>query len=226
MEPEEIEAWKLGAKARWMGVTFSGAIFAYEYTDIQVQGQTFLPDGTWVVTLNNAAEAEIEGIELSASGPLTDNLSFNIGYSGLPTAEYSDYPTAQVFVFNEATGGTDSVVPFDATGSRIIRAPRHQANAQLVYERTVRQGSLRASVTYSYNDGFFWQPGDLTPEDAFDPINAKVSWTDPRDRYTFSVWGENLTDEQYSVYTATTAAGIADAYTQPLQVGVGISARF
>ncbi len=226
VKPEEIEAWEFGAKARVAGITLTGAVFAYDYTDIQVQGQTFLPDGTWVVTLNNAAEAEIEGIELTASGALTDSLSFNVGYSGLPTAEYSDYSGAQVFVFNEMTGGTDSVVPFDATGSRIIRAPRHQFNAQLLYETLVADGNLRASVSYSYNDGFYWQPGDLTPEDSFELVNAKVSWTEPGDRYTFSVWGENLTDELYSVYTATTAAGIADAYAQPLQVGVGISARF
>lgn len=226
VEPEELTALEIGAKARIGEITLTAAAFAYNYDNIQVQGQTFLPDGTWVVSLNNAAEAEIRGFELTASGALTDALSFNIGYSGLPTAEYSDYTSAQVLIPNSVTGGTTNTVPYDATGSRIIRAPKHQYNAQLVYEAGFMQGLIRGSLTYSYNDGFFWQPGNFTPEESFGIVNAKVEWMTPGGAYTYWIAGENLTDEEYSAYTSTTAVGISDVYARPLEVSVGVAARF
>ncbi|GIX29642.1 MAG: TonB-dependent receptor [Porticoccaceae bacterium] len=226
VDPEELEAWELGAKGQLGTLTFTAAAFRYDYSDIQVQGQSFLPDGTWVVSLTNAAEAEIEGYELTLAGPLTDSLSFHLGYAGLPKAEYDRFPTAQVFLFNPATGGTDVVVPYDASGSRIIRAPKHQGTASLVHETAAFGGTLRASLTYAYNDGFYWQPGNLTPEGSFQVLNARIAWSDESGRYTVALWGENLNDATYSLYTPTTAAGISDAYAQPREVGIGISARF
>jgi len=226
VEPEELDAFEIGYKGRVGGITLTAAAFAYNYNDIQVQGQTFLPDGTWVVSLSNAAEAEIRGFELTASGYLTDALSFNIGYSGLPSAKYSDYSGAQVLIPDDATGGTTNTVPYDATGSRIIRAPKSQFNTQLMYESALASGLLQLSLSYSYNDGFYWQPGNYTPEDSFSLVNAKVGWTAPGEHYKIWLAGENLTDEEYSVYTATTAVGIADAFAQPRQISVGVSAKF
>ncbi len=226
VEPEELDAFELGVKARVAGFTLTAAAFAYNYNDIQVQGQTFLPDGTWVVSLSNAAEAEIRGFELSASGAITDTISFNIGYSGLPSAKYSDYTGAQVLIPNDVTGGTINTVPYDATGSRIIRAPKSQFNTQLIFENELAGGLFHAAINYSYNDGFYWQPGNYTPEESFTIVNAQVSWTTPGNTYKFWLAGENLTDEEYSSYTATTAVGIADAFAQPSQVNLGVSAQF
>jgi len=226
VDPEEIEAWELGAKANIAGVTLTAAIFVYDYTDLQVQAHSILADGSPVSSLKNAAEASIKGFELGISSHLTDSLSFNIGYSGLPEAKYNSFPAAQVSVFNPNTGGADSIAPFDATGSRLVKAPKHQLSSQLFYDASLLGGAIRASITYSYNDGFFWQPGDLIPEDSYAVFNARLAWTTPDEKYTFTVWGENLTDERYSIYTATTAPGVSDVYAKPLEFGVGVSARF
>ena len=53
-----------------------------------------------------------------------------------------------------------------------------------------------------------------------------MAWTDPAGRLTYTLWGNNLLDEAYSMYTASTAVGIADALAKPRQIGVGITARF
>lgn len=226
VEPEELDAFEVGAKARVGGITLTAAAFLYDYTNIQTQGQTFLPDGTWIVTLNNAAKAKIKGFELSASGYLTDELSFSLGVSALPSAKYTEYTTAQVFIPDETTGGASNNVPYDATGSRIIRAPEVQWNAQFTHETDVMGGTLRSSLSYSYNDGFFWQPGNQSPEGSYHILNAKIAWTEPGGVYTFSVWGENLADALYSIYTSSGSIGISDAYAQPRQIGVGVSAKF
>lgn len=225
VEPEEIDAIEIGMKGRVGGITLTAAAFSYDYANIQVQGQTFLPGGAWIITLSNAAQAKIEGFEVTASGNLTDKLSFDVGLSTLPTAEYERFVGAQVLIPN-ASGGNTSNVPYDASGSRIIRAPEVQGNARLTYTDTLANGELQVTGSYSYNDGFYWQPGNFSPEDNYSILNARVAWTDPTDRLTYSVWATNLLDAEYSMYTASTAVGISDALAKPRQVGVGITARF
>jgi len=144
----------------------------------------------------------------------------------LPTARYSNFARAQVFIPNPATGGNTVVVPYDATGSRVVRSPKYQASVRLGYTDQLFGGQLNASLNYSYNDGFNWQPGDLSPEDAYSIVNARVAWTTPSNRYTFSVWGENLSDELYSTYTSSTATTIADCYARPRLFGIGAVVRF
>lgn len=224
--PEKITAYEIGAKAKVSGITLTAAAFWYDYTDIQVTAYTSLPNGAYVSTLNNAAAATVKGFEVAARGPLTEHLSFDVGLSALPTANYDEYLGASVYIPNAVTGGATSVSPYNASGSRMMRAPKYQANARLTYENVVLSGDFMATVNMSYNDGFYWQAGNLTPEAAYTTVNAKVSWTDPNGKLTYSVWAENLTDELYSLNTTSGAPGLSDAFAPPRLVGVGITAHF
>lgn len=226
VSPEKITAAEIGLKAKVSGVTLTAAAFWYDYTDIQVTAYTSLPGGAYVSTLNNAAAATVKGFEVAARGNLTDHLSFDVGLSAVPTANYDDYKTASVFVPNAVTGGAVSTSPYDASGSRMLRAPKYQANVRFTYENTLYSGDFMATINASYNDGFYWQAGNLSPEDAYTTVNAKVSWTDPKGLLTYSLWAENLTDELYSLNTTTGAPGIADAFAPPRLIGVGIAAHF
>lgn len=225
VDPEKLTAYEIGTRGRVGPITLTAAIFDYDYKNIQVQGQTFISGGAWVVTLNNAAKASIRGFELTASGNLLDSLAYEIGYSGLPTAKYKNFESAQVFIPN-ATGGATNTVPYDASGSRVIRAPKSQWNARLTYAQQLLGSEFRASANYAYNSGFYWQPGNFSHEGSYGLLNARLSWTDSSGRYTYSVWGENLTDEIYSMYTQSGTVGISEAIAQPRQVGVGIAAKF
>jgi iron complex outermembrane receptor protein len=224
--PEKITAVEIGAKGRFSGLTLTAAAFWYDYTDIQVTAYTSLPGGAYVSTLNNAAAATVKGFEFTARGPITDHLSFDVGLSALPTANYDEYTTASVFIPNPVTGGATSVVPYDASGSRMLRAPKYQANARLTYENTVAGGELYATANLSYNDGFYWQAGNLTQESSYTTINARAAWTDPQGLMTYSLWVENLTDERYSMNSTNGAPGLSDAFSPPRLVGIGIAAHF
>lgn len=226
VSPEKITAYEIGAKGKLSGITLTAAAFWYDYTDIQVTAYTSLPSGAYVSTLNNAAAATVKGVEFTARGNLTDKLSFDVGLSALPTANYDEYTAASVFIPNPVTGGATSVVPYDASGSRMLRAPKYQANARLTYEDTVLSGAFLATINVSYNDGFYWQAGNLTPEGAYTTVNAKVSWTDPKGRLTYSVWAENLTDALYSLNSTNGAPGLSDAFAPPRLIGVGVAAHF
>jgi iron complex outermembrane receptor protein len=225
VKPEKIMAYELGTKARLAGITFSAAAFAYDYRDIQVQGNTLF-NGSFVVTLANAAKAKIRGIELSANGPITDYLAFNVGVSALPKAEYQEFEHAQVFIPNPANGGSTNNVDFNASGSRVIRSPKTQADAGLMYKARIGGGDATATLNYAYTSSFYWQPGSFTREDPYGLLNARVAWTEASGHYTFSVWGNNLTDEQYSFYSTASLAGEVDSLARPRELGVGVSAKF
>jgi iron complex outermembrane receptor protein len=224
VEPEKITAVEIGAKGRFNGITVTAAAFGYAYKNIQVQGQTLVGQA-WVVTLANAARAKIRGYEISANGPIGDHFSFDIGYSGLPRAKYTEFTQAQVFIPN-ATGGATNVVPFDASGSRVIRSPKHQVNARLTFTNEIAEGDFAATVAYTYNDGFYWQPANLSKQGAYGVVNARLSWTDPKGEVTYSVWAENLTDVTYSINTSSGGVGISDAYAAPRLIGIGVAAKF
>jgi iron complex outermembrane receptor protein len=225
VQPEKIMAYEVGSKARVGGITLTAAAFDYDYRDIQVQGQTFF-GSSWVVTLENAAHASIKGYELSANGDIAPNLSFDIGISALPTSRYSDFPLAQVFVPNGITGGATNVIPYDASGSRVIRSPKWQGNLRLMYSNTVFGGRLVASAAASYNSGFYWQPGNFTPEGAYAVVNARIGWTEPKGIVTYSLWGENLTNRLYSFNSTSGLVGLTDAFAPPRLIGLGVNVKF
>jgi iron complex outermembrane recepter protein len=229
VKPEKIDAIEIGAKTRLPnGMTVTAAAYDYKYDDLQVQAQTIV-NNIPLLTLTNAANAKIRGAELSLSGNVTERFSFRVGANWLAEAEYSEYETAQVTV--PVTGAAPivgaQVVPYDASGSSLIKAPDWTANLSLTYTAPVMGGELAATINEAHNAGFNWQAGDLPPkEQAFDVVNARVSWTGASERYTFSVWGTNLTDEVYSTYSAPNPRGNTSTFSQPRQIGVGVAAKF
>jgi iron complex outermembrane receptor protein len=188
-----------------------------------VQGQSQI-GGVFVVTLTNAAEARIRGFEATLGGRINRHFSFDLGMSAMPTARYSDYTKAQVFV--PAALGNTVVVPYDATGSRTIRSPKFQGNARLMYNTELAGGKFDGSVSYSYNDGFYFQPGNFSFQKAYSIVNGRIAWTEPSGRFTVSVTGENLTNQRYSYYTTDSLAGTVDVLARPREVSFGVAAKF
>ena len=225
VKPEKIDAVEVGLKGKIVGLNYSLAGFLYNYRNIQLQGQTQI-GGVFFVTLTNAARADIRGFEATLGGQINQDFSFDLGLSVLPVAQYSSFPAAQVFVPNPSTGGNLNVAPFDATGSRAIRAPDLQANARLTYTKVLLGGRIDASVSYAYNSGYYIQPGNFTRQDPYHVVNARVAWTDPSGRFTFSVTGENLTNEAYSFYTTDSVVGTVDVLARPREINFGIAAKF
>jgi iron complex outermembrane receptor protein len=224
VHPEKIGAFEVGAKARLHGVTFTAAAFDYRYNDIQVQANALF-GSVFVVTLTNAAKAKVQGLEFTADGNLTDHLSFNAGVGYLPTAKYTDYKTAQVFV-PTTPGFAVSKTGYDASGSRMIRAPKYTANLRMTYTQEFMQGEFSGTVSDSYISAINWQAGNLTRTPGYNLINARLGWTDPKGRFTYSVWGTNLTDKLYSAYTTASTLGEGSTYQPRRQIGVGIAAKF
>jgi iron complex outermembrane receptor protein len=228
VDPEEIDALEIGAKSRLTdALMLTAAAYAYNYDDLQVQANTQM-NGVPVITLTNAARAEIRGLEINADAYFTNHLSFGVGVNWLPTAKYTDYPNAAVTVPVEGMEPIRGVQisPYDASGSRLIKAPEWMVNVGLNYLVPLMRGEFAGNVNYSYNSESYWQAGGFTEAPARSLVNARLAWTDSSDRYTFSLWGTNLTDEEYSTYTSPNARGDGLVFMPTRQIGVGFTVRY
>lgn len=225
VDPEEVDAFEIGTKARINGFNFTAAAYAYDYDDIQVSVFATINDVV-VQSLTNAASAEMQGIELSVDGPLTDHLLVNAGVNWAETADFEDYPNAQVTVpldNPEPPILAEVVTPYDASGSRIPRTPEWTANLGLTYAVPLASGELEWNVSAFFSPGFYWQAGGFTEEPSYEVVGSRLSWTDPAGRFTYSLWGTNLTDAENSIYRVPNIRGDSMVAAQGRQIGVGVS---
>ncbi|HYD49305.1 MAG TPA: TonB-dependent receptor, partial [Terriglobales bacterium] len=126
VDPENIKAFELGAKAQVGSLTIAAAAFAYDYDDLQLSAYTTV-NGLALVTLSNAASAEMRGLELTADGRIAPGFSIGAGISWQPVAKYGSYTNAQVTRPIPGAAGpeiAEVVVPFDATAAAWCERPR------------------------------------------------------------------------------------------------------
>src|SRR5690606_1552840 len=228
VDPEKVNAIEIGTKARVNDITLAAAAYAYDYTDIQVASFATV-GGAIVQSLSNAAEATMRGLEFSAEGPVSDHLSFSAGLNWLPTARFDTFETASVTVPIPGASAPpfgQVVAPYDVSGSRVPRTPDWTVNLRLTYAAPLWNGDFSGTVSAFYSPGFYWQPGNLTEEEAYDIVNFRLAWTDAAGRFTYSVWGTDITDSAYSFFTAPNALGDSISIAQGRQLGVGFAMRF
>ena len=230
VDPEKITAFEVGAKARVSGINLAAAAYAYKYTDIQVSAYSFVgTPPTLQLTLSNAATAKMRGLEFNADGKLGSGFSFNAGVGWEPTAKYKRFTTSQVVApIPGATGPViqQVLVPYDSSGSRTVRTPKVTANLRLNYEGDLADGRLKAALSGSYASAKYWQPGNLSREGGFVLVNASVGWTEPSGRFTFSVWGNNLTDQEYYTDYVPNVRGDSVKFAAKREGGVGVNFAF
>lgn len=206
LDPEIATNYELGLKSQFLNnrLRFNASIFRMDYEDLQV----FRLEGSLLVGAN--AEATSEGLEIDVAALLTDNwlLSANYGYLD---ATYDSFES-----------GTQ-----DFTGNRLPRAPENSFSINNSYTFNLAGGSmLDFDLGYAWQDDFFHDPNNIeaTREDAFGLLNAGLTWTSSDRRWDVSVWGKNLTDEEYRTHTIiSNIAGTVDLWSLPRTYGVTVN---
>ncbi|WP_146037386.1 TonB-dependent receptor [Novosphingobium guangzhouense] len=230
VDPEKVTAFEAGTKARVGSINLTFAAYAYKYSDIQVSAYSFVgTPPTLQLTLSNAASAKMRGLEFNADGKLGAGFSFNAGMGWEPTARYSRFTTSQVVApIPGATGPVISqvLVPYDSSGSRLVRTPKVTANLRLNYAGEIAGGALDGSISTSYASAKNWQPGNFSREGGFVLVNANLGWTEPGGRFTFSVWGNNLTNTEYYTDYVPNVRGDSVKFAPKREVGIGARYAF
>ena len=233
LEPEIVDAYELGMKGTFLErrLQLNAAAFLYDYTDLQ-QGRS-VPAGTSGFTLvyENAASAEIEGIEAEFSWLASDHLRIG-GSATYLDAAFDDYVTTDPFdtVFQQL-----GLIPPDVdlsqqlAGNRMVQAPEWSWTLATTLDFMLSDSGWSTSTTVaaSYKDEIYFSQfnHDALSQDSVTTLNANILFTSPDERWTVNAWGKNLTDETIYMGTfilnssRTNAGFLAPPRTYGLTVG-------
>lgn len=214
VEPEKLTAYEVGYKGEWANsLMLTAAACYYEYKDLQLaryEAPNYIAD--------NAAEASIEGLELTATWQATSGLTFAAGVSYLDT-EYDDFPEAFAYEWNPAGGNVG--IKIDASGYDLVRAPEFTGFVSADYVLDTSLGEFGAFASAYYNDGYNLELTGVVAQDSYTMLDGELSLAPSAlPKLRFVLWGRNLTDED--VLQSLLATPVADgvSYGAPRTFGI------
>jgi iron complex outermembrane receptor protein len=215
VDPELIDAYEIGLKSEWLDnrLRLNGAAFYYDFTDLQV----VISRGS-STDLLNAGKAEIKGLDLEMNASATDNLTLRAGLSYLDT-EYTEFETGILCSTRLPDGHTVNTPPCSPKGNELVRSPEWTFNLGLMYRRPVDFGFIGGSFDYKWTDDFFWEIDNRLVEPSYGLLNGQLFWQTPDERWGVSVWGRNITDEEYSMFSVAQASCGAACGVNPFGIG-------
>lgn len=222
VDPEFVDAYEIGYKRASDRLTFNLSGYYYNYSDIQVGVQTNI-GGVTSGILQNAAAAKIYGIDADITAVLNENFQANAGIA-YTHGRYADYPGA--LLTTPIPGGGNVQTPGDAGGNEMIRAPAVSGYGTISYAESFDFGVMEASLTGSYNSGFYWDPGNRVKQDPFFLLNTTLAWVSPDNKYRVSFWGTNLTNAIYEEYVSVSSTGDSHSLQRPRSFGFTLTRNF
>ncbi len=217
VDPETALNFELGFKGDFVDDTLRLNMTAFytDYEDLQivrfgpVAGSPF---GTFITS--NIGTADILGLETEFTWFPTDNFSVT-GNLALLDTEVND-------LIIETAGG-----PVDVSGSELRQAPETSYNVQANYSLPAANGEWDFSVSFSHVDEQITDyvfPGTVIQEQ--DLLDARVGWTSTDERWEASLWGKNLTDEDYISHSYVIGPGVIGVWGAPLTFGLSVNHNF
>ena len=199
-DPEEIWAYEVGLKGLFLEGRLQANVAAFynDYDDLQV----FLLTGMGAV-IENAAEAEVKGVELELVAAPMDGLLANVTLAYLD-GEYDDYVTADP---------TDpSGILRDLSGNRVNRSPEWTASGGIQYAIPLGDwGTLTPRLDVYWQDESFFRPQNLARDREGDwhRSDFNLTWEGPESdggQWSLQLFVRNIEDDD-NVMNISTGAG-------------------
>ncbi len=187
--PEYADSYELGLKSIWFDnrLRLNAALFTTERTDMQVSVPD--PNNLSVTDMFNAGKATINGFELDVAARPVPALDLSLAYAW--TEARFDRIT------NSLGQNVKDLYAYD-------QVPRHKASVTAGYEWPgTRLGVPSASVTYSYQSKMDASPSIGAVIGSYGLLDARVGLAEipvAGGNLRFSLWGRNLTDEEYQIF--------------------------
>lgn len=209
-EPETVINYEAGIKSEFADgrVRLNGAIFYMDYKDLQVE---FTNDQCLCNIVSNASDAKIQGIEFELTAVPAESLLVWFNGTILDT-EYQDYVIS--------TG--------DFSGNQLQRTPEQQFTVGAEYSMDVGgfEDGLQFRVNYAWQDKMPWAHTNVSFEDSYGFLDARIGLAPANRPWAVSVWGKNLTDEDVRANVIEFLGGDVGLYTPPRTYGVELSWSF
>lgn len=225
VDPEYLTSYEIGIKSTLFDrrLRLNVSAFYYDYKDLQVLSVN-QQAGSTVPTLglDNAADAEIKGIELEATALPTDWLDLGLNL-GILDAKYKNYLSGAI---DPVTGD-----PRDFSGNRLPGAPKFTLStfAQVTIPVGAFETRWRAEYNYTgkkyYNNA---QSDLISSGEGYGLLNLRATLADPAKGWELAAWARNVTGKAYIV-DATDTSGfgfVPRYYGERATYGVELSFRF
>jgi outer membrane receptor protein involved in Fe transport len=201
--------YETGWKGRFLGFNAEAAVY-YTWTN-EVQVVTAPAAGTTGFILSNAGDAYVYGFEAEA------RRTFDVGPGRLTTRLAFSTSDGE---FEEGASLISQGVTVDLEGNQVPRLRDYQVTANLLYRQNF--GSLEGFVGLSgqFADGGFENPDNSRVYEGYTLYDARIGVEG--DDWRFSVFGRNLTDEQY----INNVVGTSQFYSQPRVFGVELKLSY
>jgi len=184
-DPETVDNYEVGFKSEWMDqrLRVNGSIFYMDYQDKQeeIGLQSDGPTGQRI-SVFNAADATMQGIELEMQAIVTDNLSMRANF-GYLDSEYDEFTYDNGFEI------------VDDSGLDFRRAPEYTGSVDATYEWRLGNGDAWLRGSYHFLGEHFIEQANRPELENDDQhiVDASINYT--INGITLSVFGRNLTEE-------------------------------
>ncbi len=250
-KPEFQDALEVGLKKDWTRRFQTNIVGFYSlYYDAQVPLSIQQGTAPAFSIFYNVPRSILQGVEVESVWQPIDKFNILLTYAYLdshvskaccvsdpvdPTATAPGAKPAGA----SSQGAVDAITGLptrgqDLKGNALPFTPKHKIALNLTYEFDLGQyGSLIPSFSYLYRSeqysSFFNRPYNLAPEQ--NQIDARVTYRDPKNRYTVIGYVRNLLDDDIfqSLSGSRTSTGqVFQSYTllEPRTFGVEFQARF
>lgn len=185
-DAEAQSSFELGFKQRFGGLgRITLAVFQNDIDKIQREVQVPIPAVGIAQLIQNVGDARIRGFEAEAQISPVDNLSIgaNVGYAD------GKYRTIRV----DLTG--DGVINDADYRLDLPRNPKWTYGANITYDLHVGDLTVSSRVAYSRRDISYYLDNNLGILDPVDRIDANITFTSANSPVSFSIYGNNLTNE-------------------------------
>lgn len=217
-DPEELWAYEGGIKSDLFDrrVRLNGAVFYYDYKDLQQQTNQVPPGGAGPAQYtDNIGSATIWGVEADLTFLVTSRFTL-FGSVGYLNSEYDEA--------SEVLTGVGLDTP-------LVKAPKWSATAAAQYIHPMAGGDLLMRVDYSYVSENFPNARATAQlrQEAHSLVNARMAWTSPQEDWTVAVYGKNIFDEKYVANGFDVSEFVAyflGIPSEPRELGAQIIKRF
>ena len=225
-DQEKLDNFELGFKSALLDNRLFANVTLYrsEFNDIQQTVLSSDPNtGGLAASVQNAAEAIIQGVEFEMRANFVQNLDLKLGI-GIARAQFTELDEDQP-VINPITN-----MPVDNSSLRLNNTPAANGSVTATYLIPLGFGDLSTRASWYHRGRVTYGPTSRTlDESKVGVLSSRITLALADGKTEFSLWGDNLLDRRYLNDGLNFEDGFAASlgyYAAPRMFGVEVRRRF
>lgn len=256
LNPEQVDAFELGAKTDLLNRRLRINIAGYYYNEKNIQVMQVIAG---VQNVYNAQGAHIYGLDADVSLKVSETLRL-FGGVNVTHARYTSFTDAVITVpFPVAAGfspasytylssktgtvvantgclgtfgapaaqlGGNCLLYGDASGHKLQNTPDVTFSMGGAWDVPTAIGRFTLAGNYYYNGGYVGSPDERVAQPAYGLLDASLTWRLPSEKIYVRAWGRNLGDTFYRTQIGATNSGSNGTAAAPRTYGLSVGVEF